>query len=133
MRSSDSLDGIDVAFDGTHLVADAGLLLPETLAAHLGLTRLGEEHLRLGKAPGRANVVDKFQTLVASASRAGARIDDASALRAGGTGWVLGFTVKAASTLGTFLRSFRWGHAPARRGQPVTPRPGLGGLCRARR
>jgi len=23
---------------------------------------------------------------------------------------VLGFTVKAASTLGTFLRSFRWGH-----------------------
>src|SRR3990172_12010383 len=28
----------------------------------------------------------------------------------GGTGRVLGFAVKAASTLGTFLRSFRWGH-----------------------
>ncbi len=31
-------------------------------------------------------------------------------LRAGGTAKILGFTVKAASTLGTFLRSFRWGH-----------------------
>jgi hypothetical protein len=37
-------------------------------------------------------------------------IDDTDALRAGGTARVLGFTVKAASTIGTFLRSFRWGH-----------------------
>ena len=29
---------------------------------------------------------------------------------AGGTGRVLGFALKAASTLGTFLRSFSWGH-----------------------
>ena len=29
---------------------------------------------------------------------------------AGGTARVLGFTAKAPSTLGTFLRSFRWGH-----------------------
>ena len=35
---------------------------------------------------------------------------DADALRAGGTGQVLGCVVKAPSTLGTFLRSFRWGH-----------------------
>ena len=32
------------------------------------------------------------------------------ALRAGGTVGVLGCVVKAPSTLGTFLRSFRWGH-----------------------
>ena len=31
-------------------------------------------------------------------------------MRAGGAGRVLGCTVKAPSTLGTFLRSFRWGH-----------------------
>ena len=31
-------------------------------------------------------------------------------LRAGGTARVLGFTAKAPSTRGTFLRSFRWGH-----------------------
>ena len=37
-------------------------------------------------------------------------IDDADALRAGGTARILGGTIKAPSTLGTFLRSFRWGH-----------------------
>jgi hypothetical protein len=31
-------------------------------------------------------------------------------LRSGGTAGVLGCVVKAPSTLGTFLRSFRWGH-----------------------
>jgi hypothetical protein len=65
-------------------VADAGLLLPATLAAHLGLKELVEEHLHLGKAPGRANVGDKFLTLVASALAGGDCIDDAAALRAGG-------------------------------------------------
>ena len=49
-------------------------------------------------------------TLVASALAGGDCIDDADALRSGSTGRVLGCTVKAPSTLGTFLRSFRWGH-----------------------
>ena len=49
-------------------------------------------------------------TLVASALAGGDCIDDADALRAGSTGRVLGCVVKAPSTLGTFLRSFRWGH-----------------------
>ena len=53
---------------------------------------------------------DKILTLVASALAGGDCIDDADALRAGGTERVLGCTVKAPSTLGTFLRSFRWGH-----------------------
>ena len=35
-------------------------------------------------------------------------------LRAGGTARVLGFTAKAPSTLGAFLRGFRWGHARQR-------------------
>jgi hypothetical protein len=45
-----------------------------------------------------------------SALAGGDCIDDAAALRAGGTAGVLGFAIKAASTLGTFLRSFRWVH-----------------------
>jgi hypothetical protein len=110
MRSSHSVDRIDVAFDEAQLVADAGLLLPATLAAHLGLKELVERHLDLGAKPGRANVGDKLLTLVFSALAGGDTIDDANALRAGGTERILGFTVKAASTLGTFLRSFRWGH-----------------------
>ena len=48
--------------------------------------------------------------MVASALAGGECIDDADALRAGGSEQVLGCVVKAPSTLGTFLRSFRWGH-----------------------
>ena len=94
MRSSHSLDRLDTAFDDDRLVADAGLLLPATLAHHLGLRELVNEHLDLGRAAGRANVGDKLLTLVMSALAGGDCIDDAAALRAGGTGRVLGFTVK---------------------------------------
>ena len=110
MRSSHSLDRLDTAFDDDRLVADAGLLLPATLAQHLGLRDLVDEHVHLGDKPGRANPGDKLLTLVMSALAGGDCIDDAEALRAGDTDRVLGFRVKAASTLGTFLRSFRWGH-----------------------
>ena len=103
-------DRIDIAFDDHRLVADAGLLLPATLAQHLGLQELADSCVDLGDAPGRANAGDKLLTLVASALAGGDCIDDAAALRAGGTASVLGCTVKAPSTLGTFLRSFRWGH-----------------------
>ena len=91
-------------------MANAGLLLPATLAQHLGLGELVDHHLNLGSAPGRANTGDKMMTLVASALAGGDCIDDADALRAGGTAGVLDCRVKAPSTLGTFLRSFRWGH-----------------------
>jgi len=110
MRSSHSLDRVGTAFDDDRLVADAGLLLPATLATRLGLRELVERHLDLGRKPGQANRGDKLLTLVMSALAGGDCIDDADALRAGGTGRILGFSVKAASTLGTFLRSFRWGH-----------------------
>ena len=103
-------DRIHIAFDDHRLVANAGLILPVTLAHHLGLGELVDHHVDLGDAPGRANAGDKFLTLVASALAGGDCIDDADALRAGGTDRVLGCVVKAPSTLGTFLRSFRWGH-----------------------
>ena len=103
-------DRIRIVFDDHRLVANAGLLLPATLARHLGLRELADRHLDLGGAPGRANTGDKMMTLVASALAGGDCIDDADALRAGGTAGVLGCVVKAPSTLGTFLRSFRWGH-----------------------
>ena len=103
-------DRIDIAFDNHRLVADAGLLLPATLAGHLGLQELADSCVDLGDAPGRANAGDKLMTLIASALAGGDCIADAAALRAGGTASVLGCTVKAPSTLGTFLRSFSWGH-----------------------
>ena len=61
-------DRIRIVFDDHRLVANAGLLLPATLARHLGLGELVDHHLDLGGAPGRANTGDKLMTLVASAS-----------------------------------------------------------------
>ena len=110
MLPQNNPDRIRILFDDHRLVANAGLLLPATLARHLGLRELVDHHLDLGGAPGRANTGDKMLTLVASALAGGDCIDDADALRAGGTVGVLGCVVKAPSTLGTFLRSFRWGH-----------------------
>ena len=111
MLPRERLDRIEIAFDDHRLVANAGLILPVTLAHHLELGELVDRHVDLGDAPGRANAGDKLLTLVASALAGGDCIDDADALRAGDTAQVLGCTVKAPSTLGTFLRSFRWGHA----------------------
>ncbi len=110
MRSSHNLDRIGVVFDDARQVADAGLLLPATLAEHLGLKGLIDRFLDLGRAAGRANGGDTLLTLVFSARAGGDCIDDAAARRAGRTERVLGVSVKAPSTLGTFLRGFRWGH-----------------------
>ena len=82
-------DRIKIAFDDHRLVANAGLLLPATLALHLGLSQLVQQRLDLGDAPGRANTGDKMMTLVASALAGGDCIDDTDALRAGGTAGVL--------------------------------------------
>ena len=125
-------DRIQITFDDRRLVANAGLLLPATLARHLGLPELVRQRLDLGDAPGRANTSDKMMTLVASALAGGDCIDDADVLRTGGTACTLGGTVKAPSTLGTFLRSFRWGHVRqldrvSREFWPGLGRPGLDG------
>ena len=103
-------DRIQIAFDDHRLVANAGLILPVTLAQRLGLSQLVDRHVDLGRTPGRANTGDKMMTLVASALAGGDCIDDADVLRTGGTAGAIGCVVKAPSTLGTFLRSFRWGH-----------------------
>ena len=102
---------IQITFDDHRLVNNAGLILPATLVQHLGLPQLVQQRLGLGDAPGRANTGDKIVTLVASALAGGDCIDDADVLRTGGTAGAIGCVVKAPSTLGTFLRSFRWGHA----------------------
>ncbi len=110
MRSSHSLDRLDAAFDGTRLVADAGLLLPATLA-HAARPQAVGRAVPLPRAsrPARPTVGDKVLTLVMSALAGGTASTTRLALRAAARA-VLGFSVKAPSTLGTFLRSFRWGH-----------------------
>ena len=45
-------DRIRIAFDDHRLVANAGLILPVTLAQRLGLRELVDGHVDLGNAPG---------------------------------------------------------------------------------
>ena len=110
MPSSHSLDAVAVTFDDDHAVANAGLIAPATLAQHLGLRELFDELVDLGDAAGRANVGLKAMTLIESALAGGDCIDDAHRMRVASTPEVLGHAVRAPSTLGTFLRSFTWGH-----------------------
>ena len=91
-------DRIQIAFDDHRLVTNAGLLLPATLAQHLGFSQLVQERLDLGNAPGRANTGDKVMTLVASALAGGDCIDAADALCTGGAACTLDGTGKAPST-----------------------------------
>ena len=123
-------DRIRVSFDDHRLVANAGLLLPATFAHHLGLRELVDHHLDLGVAPGRANTGDKMLTLVASALAGGDCIDNADALRAGGTARIQGSSdgsVRAATSRGPSPAGLRTFNRNAR-GVAGTRMPSVG-LC----
>jgi hypothetical protein len=109
--SSHSLDRVRVVFDDDHLVADAGLILPATLAEHLGVRDLFETYVDLGDAPGHANVGHKAMTVVHAVLADADSIHDCDVLRSASTQQVLGHGVLAPSTIGVFLRSFTWGHS----------------------
>lgn len=107
---SRGIDRIETLFDDDTLVANAGLLLLATVSDRLGLEALINATVRLvgrvgGALPGR-----KVLTLVHAIAAGASHIDHADMLRAGSTGRVLGHAVMAPSTLGTFLRSFTFGH-----------------------
>ena len=127
-------DRIRILFDDHRLVANAGLILPATLALRLGLPQLLRKHLDLGGAPGRANTGDKMMTLVASALAGGDCIDDADVLRAGGAARVLGFTAKGSLHPGHVPAQLQVGPCPPTGpGEPRVAGPGLGRWGRTRR
>jgi hypothetical protein len=107
---SRSIDRVEAIFDDPTLVADAGLIVPVTLMAKLGLEALIDDVVRLVDRAGGAHPGRKILTLVASILVGGSHIDHADRLRAGATHKVLPFRVMAPSTLGTFLRAFTFGH-----------------------
>ena len=100
------LDRLATTFDHEGLVANAGLILAGTLMARLGLLGLIERWVRTGSA----NPGPKILTVVAAMVAGATHIDHVEMLRAGRTGAVLGFKPMAPSTVGTFLRSFTFGH-----------------------
>ena len=110
MRSvAGGIDGIGAVFDDGSLVADGGLLLAGTVMSRLGLEALIDDTVRPGGSAG-AGAGAKVLTLVASVLVGGCCIDDARRLGSGSAAGVLPFAPLAPSTLGTFLRSFTFGH-----------------------
>jgi hypothetical protein len=105
------LDQVEIVFDDEHAVAGAGLLLPATLAEWLGIEQVTDQLVDLGDRPGAARPGRKLLTLVHALVAGGDCIDDVEVLRCGSTASVLGHRVMAASTVGTFLRAFTFGHA----------------------
>jgi Transposase DDE domain group 1 len=104
------LDRLRVSFDDERAVANAGLLLPATLAARLGIEQLVNETVDLSGRPGGARSGRKVLTLCHAMHLGADSIDDCDVLRSGRTALVLGHGVLAPSTLGTFLRAFTFGH-----------------------
>src|SRR5918995_4377720 len=99
---------VTAVFDDPNLVSCAGLVPVLQLADRAGLPRLVAEQLTLTR-PGGANAHVKILALVAGMVVGADSIDDMGLLRHGALGR-LAAGVRAPSTLGTFLRSFTFGH-----------------------
>ncbi len=100
--------GVSAAFDDPNLVSCGGLLPVLELAERAGLQDLVAEHVRLNRSGG-ANPHLKVPALVAGMVAGADSIQDMALLRHGAIDRLTsGF--RAPSTLGTFLRSFTFGH-----------------------
>jgi len=100
--------GFTAEFDDPNLVSCAGLAPVLELAERAGLQDLVAEHVRINR-PGGGNARLKVPALVAGMIAGADSIDDMALLRHGAMARL--FTgVRAPSTLGTFLRTFTFGH-----------------------
>ncbi len=100
--------GVTATFDDPNLVSCARLAPVLELTERAGLQGLVGEHVRISK-PGGGNAHLKVPALVAGMIAGADSIDDMDLLRHGAMNRL--FTgVRAPSTLGTFLRTFTFGH-----------------------
>src|SRR4051794_469030 len=106
----DLSDRSAVVFDDERVVVNAGLVLAVTLGRRLGLEALVDAIVGLGQRPGAARPGRKVLSLVHAMLLGADCIDDCDVLRTGRTEAILGHRAMAPSTLGTFLRSFTFGH-----------------------
>jgi hypothetical protein len=95
-------------FDEPNLVSSAGLVPVLVLAESAGLGMLAEQHLTVPTDKG-ANAGWKVTSLVGGMVAGADSIDGMRLLRHGGMGRLFARTYSP-STLGSFLRSFRFGH-----------------------
>src|SRR3954465_6569535 len=106
----DLSDRSEVVFDDERVVVNAGLVLAVTLGRRLGLEAPIDAAVRLGGRPGASRPGREVLSLLHAMLLGADCIDDCEILRAGRTEAVLGHRPMAPSTLGTFLRSFTFGH-----------------------
>ena len=104
------LDPLAVEFDDERAVANAGLLLPASLAGRLGIEALVNETVDLSGRAGGAGPGRKVLTLCQAMLLGADSSTTATCCGRGRTGLVLGHELRAPSTLGTFLRAFTFGH-----------------------
>ena len=97
-----------MVFDEPNLVSHAGLAPAMSLAAKAGLVDLAEHHLTVAGGPGHAAGL-KVSALVAGMVAGADSIADMAVLRHGGMNKLFA-GVRAPTTLGTFLRSLKFGH-----------------------
>ncbi|HEV8054107.1 MAG TPA: IS1380 family transposase [Candidatus Limnocylindrales bacterium] len=103
-------DRSEVVFDDERVVVNAGIVIAVTLGRRLGLEALIDQTVRLGERAGASRPGRKVLSLIHAMLLGADCIDDCDVLRSGRTEAVLGHRAMAPSTLGTFLRSFTFGH-----------------------
>lgn len=108
MQLSHTGQVVSATFDDPNLVSAAGLVPVMRIAKDAGLHRLADRHLSVPTDKG-ANPGLKVASLVGGMVAGADSIDDMALLRHGGMGKVFD-RVYAPSTLGSFLRSFTFGH-----------------------
>ncbi|PZU41722.1 MAG: IS1380 family transposase [Microbacterium sp.] len=99
---------VSAVFDDPNLVSAAGLVPMLRLAQRAGLAELAQDRLSVPTDKG-SNAGAKVSALVAGMLAGADSIDDMNLLRHGGMGRLFDRTY-APSTLGSFLREFRFGH-----------------------
>jgi hypothetical protein len=108
MQVSHAARSAAASFDDPNLVSAAGLLPIVRLAENAGLRSLTDQWLSVPTDKG-ANAGSKVASLVAGMVAGADSIDDMALLRHGGMGKLF-TSIYAPSTLGSFLRSFTFGH-----------------------
>jgi hypothetical protein len=99
---------VSAVFDDPNLVSSAGLVPMLRLAQQAGVAQLAQDRLSVPTDKG-SNAGAKVMALVAGMLAGADSIDDMNLLRHGGMGRLFNRTY-APSTLGSFLREFRFGH-----------------------
>ncbi|HUG83714.1 MAG TPA: IS1380 family transposase [Euzebya sp.] len=99
---------MSVTFDEDRLVPNAGLVVPAVLVQRLDVAGLVNRRVRLDRErPGAANSGAKAVTVLGGMLAGADSIDDLDVLRAGAAP-VLFDDMRAPSTIGTWLRAFKW-------------------------